>query len=532
MNSALLNECNLCPIPGTSCIEYGTTPASIPVDKGFWRTSSSSISVLPCEPAASCEGDATCRRGHTGPQCSVCLSDYSKNMDGLCERCGDINIVAYVTLPLLVIAVFFSFAHYAIQGKFCPSFKGQDIEERTESAHKVRKASVSLSQETLQNAAATRHRTNTALSFVKLLLNFMQVIVGAGGAFQVEWPSAFGWWLFIIERIATLDISALLAFECTFEGYNFYTGMRVKLIGALVGNALFGGTRVYLSRAGQVSHRAASQRARLTYLWIAINYLSYATVCYAIFRSIPCTRYDDGTSWLTADLSIDCNNSAERTAHVTLAVLGVLGWVVGIPAVFLVLLRRSMQSGALDNDVAFQPFLFLTGRFRREAYWFDPTTFAQKATVGGVFVFLDQSAYKFLFGIMVATFWFGVGASVRPFPTQSENITMDMLNFASILFLISGLSFYLDLSEMSSYAETINNILLWTCSLGMLIAVLTSAVVEMAFGDWRIGFVKETTGGTVGADSSIPNLPATAEKTAKPQDEAIIDVEFTVQRSF
>ena len=68
----------------------------------------------------------------------------------------------------------------------------------------MRKASISLSQETLQNAAATRHRTNTALSFVKLLLNFMQVIVGAGDALQVEWPSAFGWWLFIIERIATL----------------------------------------------------------------------------------------------------------------------------------------------------------------------------------------------------------------------------------------------------------------------------------------------------------------------------------------
>eukprot|EP00620_Florenciella_sp_RCC1587_P024523 CAMPEP_0182559508 /NCGR_PEP_ID=MMETSP1324-20130603/2605_1 /TAXON_ID=236786 /ORGANISM="Florenciella sp., Strain RCC1587" /LENGTH=1018 /DNA_ID=CAMNT_0024771773 /DNA_START=177 /DNA_END=3233 /DNA_ORIENTATION=- len=529
MNNELLNECILCPIPGTSCVEYGTTPVSIPVAKGFWRTRSSSINVLPCEPAASCEGDSTCRRGHMGPQCSVCLSDYSKNMDGFCERCGDISIAAYVTLPLLVIAVFYSFAHYVIYGIFCPTC--QDIEERTDSSralvHKQKLKRASFSQKTLQNAAATRHRTNIALSFVKLLLNFMQIIVGAGDAFQVDWPSAFGWWLFIIERIATLDITALLAFECTFEGYNFYTGMRAKLFSVLVGNALFGGARLYLSRAGQVSHHADAQRARLTYLWIAINYLCYATVCYAIFRSIPCTSYDDGTSWLTADLSIDCNNSAERTAHVTLAVLGVLGWVVGIPAIFLILLRRSMQSGLMDNDVTFQPYLFLTGRFRREAYWFDPITFAQKATVGGVFVFLDQSAYKFLFGVVVATFWFGVGASVRPFPTQSENITMDMLNFASILFLIGGLSFYLDLSEMSSYADTMNNILLWTCSLGMMIAVLTSAVVEMAFGDWRIVLAKETTGGTFEAEPSIPNLPATSEETAK-QDEEIIDVEFPV----
>ena len=60
-----------------------------------------------------------------------------------------------------------------------------------------------------------------------------------------------------------------------------------------------------------------------------------------------------------------------------------------------------------------------------------------------------------------------------------------MLNFSPILFLVSGLSFYLELSDETPYADTVNKVLLWMCSLGSIVVVLANAALEVFLGDWR-----------------------------------------------
>ena len=145
-------------------------------------------------------------------------------------------------------------------------------------------------------------------------------------------------------------------------------------------------------------------------MWIAINYLSYSTVCYTIFGAIPCSELGDGIRVLDADRSISCDSPTYQV-HVALAISGIAGFVIGMPAAFLISLRRSKREGRLDGNDAFHPFLFLTGAYRSETYWFDPATFAMKATIGGMFVFMEKSLLKFLYGIIVAAFWFGVGAA-------------------------------------------------------------------------------------------------------------------------
>ena len=134
----------------------------------------------------------------------------------------------------------------------------------------------------------------------------------------------------------------------------------------------------------------------------------------------------------------------------------------------------------------------------------------QKATTGGLFVFFEHSTYKLLFGIIVGVFWFGVGAAVRPFPTRLGNVVHDIVNFAPILFLVSGVSLHLELSDQDDFAATSDRVLLWTCSLGTVLAVLANMINELVSGDWR-----DALDGNAGAvDAATPADTAASDDSA------------------
>ena len=166
------------------------------------------------------------------------------------------------------------------------------------------------------------------------------------------------------DRIAKLDVTGPLALECSFPGFNFYAALDTKYLGFfLVNVCLLAVERFRRWRAAQANQDAADEADRIRYLTIAINYLGYASICFTTFQAIPCDRFDDGTSWLRADRSIDCTSGAYYF-HFGLAILGVIVFVVGIPATFLYALwKREEANPATGREKGvFNPLDFLSAR--------------------------------------------------------------------------------------------------------------------------------------------------------------------------
>ena len=98
---------------------------SMSLDNGYWRTKATSAAVLECPQEGACIGDTppangllamenstlgySCRDGHTGPLCSVCLKDYYLDVAGQqCTKCGSqtlSGIIGYALVGAFIMIV-------------------------------------------------------------------------------------------------------------------------------------------------------------------------------------------------------------------------------------------------------------------------------------------------------------------------------------------------------------------------------------------------------------------------------------------
>ena len=84
----------------------------------------------------------------------------------------------------------------------------------------------------------------------------------------------------------------------------------------------------------------------MTALLFLVLFLIYPSTSASIFATFQCEELSDGTRWLRADLSIDCD-STTHTGFSVYAALMILVYPIGTPILYYVLLRRSRA--ALDQ---------------------------------------------------------------------------------------------------------------------------------------------------------------------------------------
>ncbi|CAN0496997.1 unnamed protein product, partial [Laminaria digitata] len=108
---------------GVDCARPGATLVSLPIRKGYWRSSSTSLLVHECFHSEACAGntevsssDDYCENGYRGPYCAVYAKGYGRGLSNTCHSChgtrGRLLIVActlssLVTILLTSLAVVF-----------------------------------------------------------------------------------------------------------------------------------------------------------------------------------------------------------------------------------------------------------------------------------------------------------------------------------------------------------------------------------------------------------------------------------------
>ena len=109
--------------------------------------------------------------------------------------------------------------------------------------------------------------------------------------------------------------------------------------------------------AGGVRHVTSSRRiafiAKCTSgAALFLVYVFYISISFVFFQTFQCITLSDGSRYLSVDLSVSCL-TAEYNRHYVLAMIGVLVFVAGVPAMIVALLwpHRDALSGTTIEHV-------------------------------------------------------------------------------------------------------------------------------------------------------------------------------------
>jgi hypothetical protein len=235
-------------------------------------------------------GAISCGEGSTGVLCAVCKGGHKLSSSGSCVACSSqwqSLVVTIVGILMLALAIWFSRSLGDIMHR-----KFRPIQTK-----------------------------------LKIMFAFYQVTLLCGPVFQTPYHRVPGYeTLSRALSVLTIDVFGVLNLDC-FTGYSFHTKLFAMSFFAL---GLEAGVVAAIFRY----RKTGEDRARKIAAWsLVITYFLYSSLCATIFQTFQCETVD-GTDWLVADYSIDCNRGAHRGAY-GFAVFMIFAFCLGVPVIHL-----------------------------------------------------------------------------------------------------------------------------------------------------------------------------------------------------
>ena len=165
---------------------------------------------------------------------------------------------------------------------------------------------------------------------LRILISMIQVLSQLGVVYSIPFPSLYSnllRWIGLLE----LNFIDILPLGCVMSvGFHFSLLMRTLVLPALLLVAL-------AAKVVRAPARVADFFNGLNFL---VLFLIYPSTSAAIFATFQCEELSDGTRWLRADLSVDCDGDF-HTLFRYYAGLMVIVYPLGTPLFYLFLLRRN-----------------------------------------------------------------------------------------------------------------------------------------------------------------------------------------------
>jgi hypothetical protein len=195
-------------------------------------------------------------------------------------------------------------------------------------------------------------------------------------------------------------------------------------------------------------------------------FLVFSPVMTTLLLAFGCTRYEDDRKYLTADLSIDCNNADYRTMLIW-AGCNVVVFVVGIPLTYFVALwrhraalepepltadeRQEARFLGLDawshlmrvNDPTIQHLAFLWQGYTPECWWFEVFEMARKFLMNGAPILLmlvtSNHEIEVAYGLLITGLTSMVHALRSPYLSSADQSLLLLSQLAVFIGLVAGL---------------------------------------------------------------------------------------------
>eukprot|EP00937_MAST-01D_sp_MAST-1D-sp2_P004522 g4522.t1 len=383
---------------GADCSASGSSLATLKSRRGFWRATTATATFHACNPLneGECRGgaipangtrDAQCAKGHAGPKCEPCDRDhdpaYVRKFGGVCGTCAPgeglgVMLVAPAAVLLLVAFAWFLYRYHAAK------LRGL-------------------------NGWVTKRTIKT-----RILFGFVATVTRTPLVYGLQMPSVVARFYQALGFLELFDLSGFISNAACLLRSDYTTKVYVQTGLALGMFALLGAA---YARARCRGARASSRHEQRTAGGSVANgalffaFLVFAPLMTTLLLAYGCTRYEDGRSYLAADLSIDCTDAHYR-AMLEWAGFCVAIFVAGIPLVYFVLLyrhraalqpeprtadeRQEARVLGLDawshlmraDDPKIQHLSFLWSGYTPGCWWFEVFEMARKFLITGVPILL------------------------------------------------------------------------------------------------------------------------------------------------
>jgi hypothetical protein len=524
------NSCEPCPAMGTNCTSVGVTVATLPLFADWWRLPNST-QLERCFSISNCTGGSDAHRlcgvGYEGAFCGVCSEDingtgYHRSM-GRCKPCEGSVMPAIIGMAVgLALLLLLLLALYKTS-------KGRKLQQRVRERAKKYKEDNSYSAEVresdesqprlssgkeLSNVVGSISLFDSLMVKLRVLISMIQVLSQLGVVYSIPFPDVYSSllrWMGLLE----LNLIDLLPLGCVMTA-GFYFSLLVRTL--VLPILLLIGAAAKLFRAP----------AKVIELFKGLNFfvlfLIYPSTSAAVFATFQCEELSDGTRWLRADLSVDCDSDIHKLAS-SYASLMILVYPLGTPLFYLFLLWRNRvrlhklivnqalrvqlinhsrassdyQSGRTSEDKRKVPWLIseeersrlpanalkelrdlehedvteraalpsqiskLLKGYELRMCWFEVFECVRKLAVACLPVFFQPSgsASQLLFGLMVCFVCFGAYVHFDPFEDKGNDTVARLCQVQIFFSLLSSVALSFSDDESAGSSIDMLLVLLW-----------------------------------------------------------------------
>ena len=484
-------QCTAC-TQGMVCNTTGLLFSEVTSAPGYWEVTSwfnstpalqQRLAMRKCETRTEpvCLGGSddlevgtTCRKGHTGPLCSVCAEGFQLGAGGLCRDCSVASEITdtMVTFFLITTSAMVMFSLLIVHKRHAIVVKWRAAWDRA----KRRVGCPSRDHKKHGKPKNRKHNlTKDVMMKVKILLGLFQVSSTFVGNFEIAWPPVFsnfviGFSIFNVDLpnmgcLADINfvdkfLSSVLAPICI--GAPFL----VTFIIFTVVFAASGRPRIHEDGAlDAVLHVRNMSLKAIIYLL----FLVYPSTSSTILKMFDCTKLGNGKSYLSSDMSIEC---ADVTAHTQMlgsqytyiwyrdfAAFMIVVYPIGVPVFFFMLLwlkRKHLYQGNTHNaDPELGEELgFLYEGYARDYWWWESVELFRKLLLTGIITFISPGTPMQMFiAIMMAQTFILAYARQQPY-YQMEDSDLQLVCQVQIWFTAtSGLVIKLSTGTDTMHGE-------------------------------------------------------------------------------
>ena len=345
-------ECLACDEQKHNCNRSLLTTRTVPIKPGYWRPNELSVELLPCTPSLACTGvyhfasptslcrppcnlpwnhtESLCRPGHSGPFCSVCVDRFFKsNADDMCYPCDVTDgqaltweLLAYLGPSVVMLVLLVLTCVCLIRSKLIKILLVYfpDTRDKFNSAKDFLRANQDLFI-----------RIIYAIIFpkVKVIISMLQIQVGVIPVFSINFPLVYK---NVLRQMTFWDGALELPVDCVnWLRFNFAHRLlwRCSLPFFVSIPAL---CLIYFEK---LSPKKVNLLSDAIFMMIFLLYPGVTTIIFEAFR---CRDFEDGSQYLDADLSIDCQT--ELYDFITLlAAAMVLVVTFGVPFLYYIVIQ-------------------------------------------------------------------------------------------------------------------------------------------------------------------------------------------------
>ena len=357
---------------------------------GYWRSSPLSPTTVPCLTDGVCVGSVVspseresgtreewlCRDGHMGPLCEKCMPYHFKENNNFCRQCDNSTrtqglfglfsmfnednsnmwvpfMVASGAVSTIALIALLSIGWAVLTGV------GGATSMLTTRLFAACACAVGLRM--MRRLRRITGEAQVIMPKVKILISMMQVQEGLVPTFQITLPELFTGFL---KSISVWQVDVPL--DC-FYPVSFHHKLVYKTLTPLVTIVLL---LLYKWRL-----KDREQKATVLNWVFFVIFLFYPSCSAIIFRCFSCQEFDDGSSFLRADLSINCGSGSSGRSHQILtsyATLMLLIWPLGVPVLYGIVVWQ--HSRPLRRFAAIHRML----KLRKAEYTFDADTMRER----------------------------------------------------------------------------------------------------------------------------------------------------------